>query len=466
MQSLKKFAGIALFFFAFFLFVLSGASFAAPEEGSSVYFVVQTQSEPSLSTESRAFLESLRRTLYLLENGFYYSLSPEARAQMFTRIREVLNEELAKLDVHTTIIPPSSTEEFAKRLQGEFAGIGALIAVHPDDNKAAKETIAAFVKKMTEKYGDAKGNVSPLSLTADETREYQALVKAVGIIGAHGIIIKEVFPGSPAEKAGITAGSTIHSVDGAAVAGMSLTDAVDLVKGEVGTNVTLGISTGSTGSLEVVVTRGMVDVPMVQSASHKVIGSGGALRTVGYVKIAEFQGKSAEQFSEEVTKLVKAGAEKLIIDVRGNPGGSLGIVSDILSSIMPPGLVILYWDTKDGTAKEPLLTARDTPRIFTGDIAVLVDGDSASASEILVGALHDHKLATLIGSKTHGKGSTQSVFPLPDGSIIKLTTALYKTPSGKVVNKVGIEPDIRIEDNPKTPEDEVLQAALDFLANR
>lgn len=465
MQPLKKFAEIVLFFSLFLFLAPAGASRAAAQEGGQ-YFVVQEPSRPSLSAESRAFLESLHGTLYVLENGFYYGLSPEARAKMFTRIREVLSEELATLDIHTTLIPPSSVKEFEERRQGEFAGIGASITVHPDDNKAAKETIAAFVKKMTEKYGDAKGNVPPLSLTAEETREYQTLVRAAGIIGAHGIVIKEVFPGSPAEKAGITAGSTIHSVDGTAVIGMSLTDAVNLVKGKVGTNVTLGISTGSTGPLEIVVTRGKVDVPLVQSASHKVIGLDGAVRTIGYVKIVEFQGRSAEQFSEEVTKLVKAGAGKLVIDVRGNPGGNVTIVSEILASIMPPGFVILYSETKDGTAREPLLTARNTPRIFTGDIAVLVDGDSASASEVLAGALQDHKLATIVGERTRGKGSMQGIFPLPDGSIVKLTVALYKTPSGKTVDKVGIEPDIKAKDDPKTPEDEVLQAALDFLTNR
>lgn len=465
MQLFKKFAGIALFFFLFLFFAHTGTSRAEPQEEGRGYFVMQA-GIPPLSAETRAFLESLHGTLYMLENGFYYGLSPEARAKMFARIREVLNEELATLDIHTTLIPPSSVREFEERRQGEFSGIGTSIMVHPDDNKAAKETIAAFVKKMTEKYGDAKGNVSPLSLTAEETREYQTLVKAAGIIGAHGIVIKEVFPGSPAEKAGITAGSILHSIDGTTVIGMSLTDAVNLIKGKVGTNVTLGISTGSTGHLEIVITRETVDVPLVQSASHKVTGLDGAVRTIGYVKILEFQGRSAEQFSEEVTKLVKAGAGKLIIDVRGNPGGSITIVSEILASIMPPRFVILYSETKDGATREPLLTARDIPRIFAGDIVVLVDGDSASASEILAGALQDHKFATIIGERTRGKGSMQGVFHLPDGSIVKLTVALYKTPSGKAVDKVGIEPDIKAKDDPKTLEDEVFQTALNFLANR
>lgn len=477
MRLFKKFAEGTLFLFLFFSFALAGISVAAPQEGEEdapIYYVTQVPSEPFLSTDSLAFFESLLRTLTALENGFYYKLSPEAKAKMFTRIREALNEELAKIDGHTALIPPSSAKEFTEESRGIFFGIGMSIMVHPDDNKTAVENLAAFVKKVREKYhGNAKADgpasLQLSSLTAEENQEYLILEKSATTIGAHGIVIKEVFPGSPAEKAGIKAGSTIHSVDGVTIVGMSLSDATELIKGEKGTAVTLSVTTGNAGvSSEIVAIRGKVIVPMIQSASYKAIGNG-VIHTVGYVRIKQFSGMVAEQFSEEAAKLMKDGATKLIIDVRGNPGGYLSIVHDILALLMPPGLVMFYTETQNGPAEGTPFSIgdiNDIHRIFTGDIAVLTDGNSASGSEILAGALRDHGLATLIGVKTFGKGSMQSVYHLPDDSILKFTIALYRIPSGKLVEKVGIEPDIRAEDDPKTPEDEVIQTALNFLAHR
>ena len=467
MQFLKKFAGTALFFPLFFFFAFAGVSPAEPQGEGKEYSATKTLEESSLSTDSRAFLDSLNEALFALENIWYYGVSPETREKVFARIREALNEELAELDIHTSIIPPSSVKGFVEEMRGEFVGIGVSIAVHPDDTSAAMERLKNFSERLTQKYHENNPEKLGKLMNVDEKREIEGIRKIANTIGAHGVAIQEVFPGSPAEKAGIKAGSTIHSVNGTAIAGMLLSDAIDLIKGKDGTNLTLGIASEKAPPLEIVVTRGRVDVPMVQSAFYKVTEKNSAL-LVGYVKIRAFEGKAAEQFAEKVAGLTKDGATALIIDVRGNPGGSVDIVHDVLASLMPPGLVILYEETKDGKVSE--LKVGDflsiAPRIFTGDIVVLTDGHSASGSEILAGALHDYNRATLVGSKTYGKGSMQYVYPLPDGSLLKVTTALYRIPSDKLIDKVGIEPDIKAEDDPKTPEDEVVQAALTFLSNR
>ncbi len=424
--------------------------------------------QSELSPESRKFELSLRFVLHLLEKGFYYELSPEQKSALFERIREAINKELRPIDRHTVIFSEKETREFEEDVEGEFGGIGATVSVHPEDNSAERDRLEDLQVMMEEKYQERNGKKLFDLLSADEKQEIEKILKAIGTIGARGILVGKPFPGSPAEKAGLREGWTIHAVDGVSVQGMLLEeDAINRIRGKPGTRVVLGVAQNSEESpradslVEIIVTRGIVEIPQITSTILDAQGTDGAVQKIGYLKIANFMGDSVAQFEEYLRALPP---EKLIIDIRGNGGGSINDAYAILDRLMPEGLVMFSMKNREGETTQTADSNGDSPPLFSGKIVVLTDRYSASASEILAGVLHDHKLATLVGEKTFGKGSAQTYFPLFDKTAFKMTTELFFLPNGETPNGIGIEPDIYAEDDPRTPEDEVLRAALAFLA--
>ena len=183
-----------------------------------------------------------------------------------------------------------------------------------------------------------------------------------------------------------------------------------------------------------------MDLP---SVSYEMLGDG-----IGYIQISEFQKNTAEQFKAAVKDLQSQDMKSMIVDVRSNPGGLISSVVDILDQILPEGTVV-YTEDKYGKREDYTSDSKclDLP------IAVLVNENSASASEIFAGAIKDYNYGTLIGKKTFGKGIVQTVYPLEDGDAIKITTAKYYTPKGNYIHKVGIEPDIEVEYNYSGPKD-------------
>ena len=247
------------------------------------------------------------------------------------------------------------------------------------------------------------------------------------------VTVTHVYDGSPAQKAGILDGDVLVMVEGIESVSMELSDLVTHIRGEEGTKVHLQIyREGEEDYLEIDVERANIDLPTV---SHKLLDG-----EIGYIQILEFGAPTAEQFAAAVEDLTAQGMRAMILDVRDNPGGMVTAVTEILDSILPEGVVVYtqdkYGKRQDYTSDEK--TKMDLP------IAVLMNGNSASAAEILAGAIRDFQYGTLIGEKTFGKGVVQSIITLKEGDAIKLTTAKYFTPNGENIHGTGIAPDVEL----------------------
>lgn len=244
-----------------------------------------------------------------------------------------------------------------------------------------------------------------------------------------------VFEESPAEKAGVREGDIIISVDGESVRGLSLSQVVDLIKGNEGTDVLIEFSRGDE-FIELTVTRGkLIETPTV---------SFGLLKDderIGYIRIKEFGEVTVEQYEEAINDLREEGIKGLILDIRSNPGGALNAAVGVARQILPEGIIV-YTEDKNGVKKEYTCDGQselDLP------LVVLINQYSASASEIIAGSIKDYNKGTLVGTQTYGKGIVQSLMNVGDGSMIKLTTSAYFTPSGNNIQGIGINPDIELE---------------------
>ena len=256
------------------------------------------------------------------------------------------------------------------------------------------------------------------------------------------VTVLKVYEGTPAEDAGLEDGDQILKVDDVEATSMELSNLVKKIRGEEGTTVHLQIYRESSGeTLEVDVKRANVDLP---SVSYEMLDGG-----IGYIQISKFQSNTAKQFKAAVKDLQSQNMKSMIVDVRSNPGGLITSVVDILDQILPEGTVVY---TEDKYGKRENYTSDSN--CLKLPIAVLVNENSASASEIFAGAIKDYNYGTLIGVKTFGKGIVQTVYPLEDGDAIKITTAKYYTPNGNYIHKVGITPDIEVEYNYSGPKDE------------
>lgn len=256
------------------------------------------------------------------------------------------------------------------------------------------------------------------------------------------VTVSKVYEGTPAEDAGLEDGDQILKVDDVEATSMELSNLVKKIRGEEGTTVHLQIYRESSGeTLEVDVKRANVDLP---SVSYEMLDG-----SIGYIQISEFQSNTAKQFKAAVKDLQSQDMKSMIVDVRSNPGGLITSVVDILDQILPEGTVVY---TEDKYGKRENYTSDSN--CLKLPIAVLVNENSASASEIFAGAIKDYNYGTLIGVKTFGKGIVQTVYPLEDGDAIKITTAKYYTPNGNYIHKVGITPDIEVEYNYSGPKDE------------
>lgn len=255
--------------------------------------------------------------------------------------------------------------------------------------------------------------------------------------------IIRVYDGTPAQGAGLKAGDRIVTVGDIDARTMELSELVTHIRGEESSKVHLVISReGEAEYLDFDVKRAKVDVPTVDGWMFK--------DGIGYIVIAEFGDATATDFEQKVEELKAQGMEKLIIDLRDNPGGMLETVREVLDYILPEGLIV-YTEDKYGNRQE---YTSDAERCLDLPMAVLINGNSASCSEIFAGAIRDYGYGILIGTTTFGKGVVQTVRPLKDKSAIKLTTAKYFTPKGENIHGTGIEPDIELKYKYTGKEDE------------
>jgi carboxyl-terminal processing protease len=310
-------------------------------------------------------------------------------------------------------------------------------------------------EKLTQ--GAIKGMVQSLDphssfLTKEEHQELLTETKGtfsgVGIeISVRDNVLTVVSPieGTPAYKAGIQAGDKIIKIDGKLTNDLSLQEAVKAIRGEKGTKISLTIvREGLDKPLEFSLTRDVIPIRSVR----------GYLLTpkIGYARISTFQAKTAQDLNTELEGLEKdRRLEGLILDLRNNPGGLLSQAIDVADLFLDSGIIV---STKGRNSSQDMKASAHKEKIERKyPIVVLVNGGSASASEIVAGALQDNKRALILGTRTFGKGSVQTILPLSDGSGLRLTTAMYYTPSGRSIQASGIVPDVELKFEVPTPDE-------------
>ncbi|MFW5999538.1 MAG: S41 family peptidase [Halanaerobiaceae bacterium] len=339
-------------------------------------------------------VQKLQNVFYLIQNYYVEEMNYDELVEK--AVRGVLRE----LDNHSMYMNKDEYEDMKTEFEGHFGGIGIEIGTRDD-----QLTI-----------------ISPIK-------------------------------GTPGEDAGLQSEDVILEVDGKPTSEMSQSEAVEMMRGEEGTEVELTIFREEKDRpFDVTITRDDIEIPVVESELKE--------DNVGYISIYYFHEETGEQVSEAVSELEEEGAEALIVDVRGNGGGLLDQAVKVSSIFVEEGEIV---SVRGRATENTEHRVEEDMRTTSLPTAVLINGGSASASEIFAAAISDHERGVLIGTKTFGKGSVQNLIPLDDGSAVKMTTAHYYTPDGTNIHKKGIKPDLEVEYDIDTEEDEQLEEALDVL---
>ena len=276
------------------------------------------------------------------------------------------------------------------------------------------------------------------------------------------IVIVAPFRDSPAEAAGILPGDVLVSVNGESAEGWSVADAVKKIRGPQGTEVTLVVRHDDASEVEVTITRETIEVPTV--FADEVVGQdGNPIENLAYLEIQQFTEQTAGNLDQELGRVVDAGYEGLILDLRRNPGGGLDSTVEVADMFLDHGIIITQIDRN---GRETVYEAHEGNDVADLPIVVLVGPGSASGSEVLAAALRDHGRATLIGEKTFGKGSVNHIRNLSNGGALYVTIARWRTPNGELIEGVGLEPDVAVALTPEDVEaqrDTQLFKAIEFL---
>ncbi len=319
-----------------------------------------------------------------------------------------------------------------------------------DDEKAKDSIYKAYLSSYGDKYTVYYTADEYKKLTETTNGTFSGIGAVCQISSEGGILLVDVYESGAGYKAGLRSGDRIIQVDGTDVTDMDLSSAVALVKGEKGTQVGLKIvRDGATSDYTVV--RDEIEVQTVNYAITE--------DNIGYILVSQFENVTAKQFKAAIEDLKSEGAKGIIIDIRNNPGGLLTTVISMLKDILPNGLIV-YTEDKDGNRKE--YSDNDNEELDM-PLAVLVNGNSASASEIFAGAIQDYGKGVIVGTQTFGKGIVQTVKPLTDGSAIKFTIAKYFTPKGQDIHGKGVTPDVVVEYDKDADEDTQISAALESV---
>lgn len=316
------------------------------------------------------------------------------------------------------------------------------------DDETAKDNI---YKAYLSSYGDKY----TMYYTADE---YKALKEStngkfygIGAVcqlsGEGGVLLVDVYDNGAGYQAGLRSGDRVVNVDGRDITDMELSSAVALIKGDKGTSVTLEVIRGT----ERLTFSAVRDAVEAKTVSYTLLDN-----NIGYLSISQFEEVTTKQFKAAVEDLQSQGMKGLVIDIRNNPGGLLDTVVGMLKYMLPDGLIV-YTEDKQGNRKE--YKGQDNDE-FNLPLAVIVNGNSASASEIFAGAIQDYGKGTIIGTQTYGKGIVQTVKPLTDGSAIKFTIAKYFTPKGQDIHGKGVTPDMVVEYDTDADVDTQLDEAI------
>ena len=325
-----------------------------------------------------------------------------------------------------------------------------------------EEKIQGAISGLVRSYGDPYTVFLPPVTAAEFDANISGNFSGVGMeVGIRNEVLTVIapLPGTPAAQAGIIAADTIVKIDTKSTEGMTIDTAVKLIRGEKGTEVLLTVyRNGESALLEIPVVRDTITIPTVKTE----IKDG-----VFIIALHSFNALAKDKMKEALKEYARSNARKLILDLRGNPGGFLQSAVSIGSYFVPAGEVIVRENFGDGSEEELYRSSGHTlGKYAPSEMIVLIDGGSASASEILAGALSEHKIATLMGKTTFGKGSVQELVDLPDGSSLKVTIARWFTPDGTSISEHGLIPDIIIERTVQeimSDQDPQLEAAVKYL---
>lgn len=337
--------------------------------------------EESVSEEDTLRVEQMARFTMALEqiHGRYVE---EGRAVGYDELIDgAISGMMSRLDPYSTFIESEEVKSFQESTQGEFGGIGVVI----------------------NRQGDWVTVVSPIE-------------------------------GSPGWDAGLQPGDRFVEIDDEPARGISVQEAVQRLRGEPGSEVEVRLLRPSQSqSFSVTLVREIIETPSVEGM--EILEKG-----IGYVRVTLFAEDTAQRIRREITSMARQGVNSLVLDLRGNPGGLLQAAVEVAGLFLPEDSLVVYTQGKEGEERREYRTV-SRPHRRAPRLAILVNGGSASASEIVAGALQDAGKAVLVGTTTFGKASVQSVVPMADGSALKLTTATYYTPSGREIHQKGIEPD-------------------------
>lgn len=367
-------------------------------------------------------------------------ISAMAASCIFIGIKfvDVVQQRRAKpVSMEETVVENVVNDDSVAKLEAIEEVIGEYYYQEEDINTEA------MIEGMYAGIVDSLGDPYSVYYTAEEWKQmmqdtegiyygigaYISLDKTTGFGKINGVI-----ENTPAQDAGLRENDIIYEIDGESAQGLDLTEIVSRIKGEEGTTVHLTIyREGESDYLEMDVVRKQIESPTV---NYEMLEN-----HIGYIQITEFDDVTVNQFDEAMQEIQKADAAGLILDLRSNPGGSLSAVVDISRQLLPEGLIV-YTENRAGERVEYSCDGDHEIRI---PLVVLVNGNSASASEILAGAIKDYEKGVLVGTTTFGKGIVQRILPLTDGTAIKLTVSAYYTPKGNNIHNIGIEPDIVCE---------------------
>lgn len=293
--------------------------------------------------------------------------------------------------------------------------------------------------------------------------EYIGIGVLMQLLEDGSVQIAECYKGSPGEEAGILAGDILTAVNGKSVEGMELAEVSSMIKNSEQDSVTVTVIHKNT-SEPVELTVSIRDVELTY-VFHEMLEE-----QVGYIQITQFTGVTYKQYQEAFDDLKEQGMERLVIDLRENPGGLVTSVCDVLEQILPEGIIV-YTEDKNGNREEK---SCDGKHPLDMPLAVLVNENSASASEIFAGAVQDYEVGTIVGTTTYGKGIVQTIHPINDGSAVKLTVAKYYTPKGNYIHEKGITPDVEVPldenlrnlDEVPKEQDNQLQEAIKIVRNK
>jgi len=350
--------------------------------------------EPAVPLEAQVDFSPFWKAWRAIEEKYVSSDGLERQKMLWGSI-----EGLAKSldDPYTVFFPPAEKEIFESEIRGDFEGVGMEIGIRKDILTV----------------------ISPLN-------------------------------GTPAWRAGVKAGDKILKIDDRTTNELSLDEAVSLIRGEKGTTVSLTIlRNGEDQTREIKVVRDKIEIPLIETEKKE----GG----IFIIRLFSFSEKSSSAFRQALREMVESGSDKLILDLRNNPGGYLEAAVDISSWFLPPGKTVVKENFRD--KNENVHRSKGYNIFGNMPVAVLVNGGSASASEIVAGALQDHGAAKIVGVKTFGKGSVQELVPITPETSLKITIARWLTPLGRSISEAGIEPDVVVE--PAKEDDESIDPQLD-----